>query len=240
MPTIRPFVIAALFLVATASPGAGQTEFERKVFVNATFDLATAFSKNGLPAVNVLIPGDSPFDNFRLRVYADAILHPKLTVYTEFLVDPSLAANFEVFLRAYARFNAYTGKKADLSFQAGKIPTAFGTYAVRAYSEKNPLIGAPLMYHYFSSLRANQLPANNTDLLAKHGQGQPGVFAGFTGGGAAAKINGLPMVYDPGWDVGMAAVGSLWRFEYVMKVSRMWKSSINVPSGLMLNSASVI
>lgn len=26
------------------------------------------------------------------------------------------------------------------------------------------------------------------------------------------------MVYDPGWDVGIAAVGSLWRFEYVMAV----------------------
>jgi hypothetical protein len=37
----------------------------------------------------------------------------------------------------------------------------------------NPVLGYPLMYHYFSSLRKNQLPANNADLLAHRGRSRP-------------------------------------------------------------------
>lgn len=229
MYTFRVLLLTVMCLVTVSNASLSQTQTERKVFVNGTFDLATAFSKDGLPRPNRLIPGDSPFDNFRLRIYSDAILHAKVTVLTEFLIDPSLAQNFEVFLRAYARLNAFTSKKADLSFQIGKIPTPFGNYAVRSYSERNSLIGAPLMYHYFSSLRANTLPGSNADLLKHRGEGQPAFFKApaYTGGGPTAipPANGLPMVYDPGWDIGIAAVGSVWRVEYTMAVMQGTLSS---------------
>jgi hypothetical protein len=43
------------------------------------------------------------------------------------------------------------------------------------------------------------------------------LFTGFTGGGAGG-FNGLPLIYDPCWDVGVRAVGSFWRLEYAVGV----------------------
>lgn len=101
--------------------------------------------------------------------------------------------------------------------QAGKLPTSFGVFSPRAYPDKNPLVRLPLMYYYFASLRSTHLPADATDLLAHRGQGQTAlVVTGFTGRGATALFAGLPVIYEPCWDFGGAAIGSLWRFEYLL------------------------
>ena len=67
------------------------------------------------------------------------------------------------------------------------------------------------MRDYFSSLRSNQLPADNADLLSQRGNGLFQEFGGFQGGGARRGFNGLPIIYDACWDVGVQAVGSFSR-----------------------------
>ncbi len=76
------------------------------------------------------------------------------------------------------------------------------------------------MYHYFSSLRGNQLPANNLDLLKERGNGLSREFGGFEGGGARRGFNGLPIIYDTCWDVGVQVIGSVSRLEYSFAVTQ--------------------
>jgi hypothetical protein len=97
---------------------------------------------------------------------------------------------------------------SDLHVQFGKIPTPFGHFTERAYADKNPLLGQPLLYQYFSSLRSNQLPADNEDLLSQRGSGRGG-FAGYKGGGSESARSGLPLVYDSCWDYGGGLIGSV-------------------------------
>jgi hypothetical protein len=218
-------VVAASTPPGTAAANPPETP-PAPAFFSGTLDLAYPFTHDGAPRVNRLIRGDSPFDNVRLRLFGDVVLNPRWSMFNQILIDPSSRMGVESFLRSYVRFNAVRKEKTDLSFQAGVVPTPFGAYSPRAYSDRNPLISDPLMYHYFSSLRSNQLPANNADLLAHRGQGQSDDFTGFAGGGSTTKFNGLPMIYDPCWDVGLQAMGSVGRLEYVFAVSQ---GTLSVP-----------
>lgn len=219
---MRLRIIGWLVVAASTPPGtaAAQTAPGPKAFLSGTLDLAYPFADGGAPSVNRLIRGDSPFDNVRLRLFGDVVMNPRWTVFNQILIDPSSREGVQTFLRSYVRFDALKKEKADLSLQAGIVPTPFGAYSPRAYSEKNPLISDPLMYHYFSSLRSNQLPANNADLLKHRGQGQAADFTGFAGGGSTIRFNGLPMIYDTCWDMGLQAVGSAGRLEYVFGVAQ--------------------
>ena len=158
--------------------------------------------------------GDSPFDNLKLTLYGDVIVHPRLQILNQIILDPTSRSSAASFLRTYARIIVIEAQERNLSIEAGKIPTPFGGYSGRDHSDTNPLISIPLMYHYFTSLRANQLPANTADLLAHRGQGASSLFSGFAGGGSSSNLSGMPLIYDICWDFGVRAVGSLWRFEY--------------------------
>ncbi|PYQ15889.1 MAG: hypothetical protein DMF80_07495 [Acidobacteria bacterium] len=207
-------------ILTPAGPAAAQTAPGPQAFFNGTVDLAYPFEDGGAPKINRLIRGDSPFDNVRLRLFADVVLNSRWSAFSQILIDPSSRLGLESFLRSYVRFNAFKKEKADLSFQAGVVPTPFGAYSPRAYSERNPLVSDPLMYHYFTSLRSNQLPASNADLLRHRGQGQSDDFTSFAGPGSPVRFNGMPMIYDPCWDVGVQALGSAGRLEYVLAVAQ--------------------
>jgi hypothetical protein len=230
---MRLRIIDWLVVAALTPPGtaAAQTAPGPKAFFNGTLDLAYAFDNKGAPEVNRLIRGDTPFDNVRLRLFADVTLGSRWAVFNQILIDPASQLGLETFLRSYLRFDVFKKQKADLSLQAGVVPTPFGSYSPRAYSEKNPLISDPLMYHYFSSLRSNQLPRDNADLLRHRGQGQAAEFSGFAGGGSPVKFNGLPMIYDPCWDTGLQAQGSFGRFEYVVGVAQGTLSTPRIKGG---------
>ena len=142
-----------------AGQAAAQTAPGAHVFFSGTLDLAYPFTGQGEPEVNRLIRGDSPFDNVRLRLFGDVVLNSRWTVFNQILIDPSSREGMHTFLRSYLRFDVFKKEKGDLSLQAGIVPTPFGAYSPRAYSDKNPLVSDPLLYHYFTTLRFNQLPA---------------------------------------------------------------------------------
>jgi hypothetical protein len=97
---------------------------------------------------------------------------------------------------------------------AGKVPWPIGTWAPRTYSNKNPLIGAPLMYQYHSTLLWYEVVPSADALLATAGSGQYGVnYFGYPEG------RGMTLVDDSYWDVGVTLAGSSRPLEYALGVT---------------------
>ncbi len=190
-----------------------------EVYPAGTIDLRLNRDSGRGLEVNRLRRGDSPFSHIQANLFADLVVGDDLTVFNQLTIDPSARASAGSFLRSWAQWRLYSDSSADLYLQFGKIPTPFGHFTERAYSDKNPLLGHPLMYQYFSSLRANQLPAHNVDLLAHRGSGA-GAFDGYEGGGSDSPRSGLPLVYDSCWDYGGGLMGSLWRLEYLFAITQ--------------------
>jgi len=191
-----------------------------EVYSYGTVDLQLSSSSGRALAVNRQRRGNSPFSHINLSLFTDIVARDRLTVFNHLVVDPSARASLNSFLRTWARYTAVVRDGFDLHLQFGKIPTPFGHFTERSYTDSNPVLGYPLMYHYSSSLRSNQLPADNADLLLHRGQGTPDVFTGYEGGGASSAFSGLPMVYDSCWDFGGNIIGSVWRFEYLFAVTQ--------------------
>ena len=111
-------------VAAVVLSGLGQADsFRPEYFVNGTVDLASAFSRRGLPEVNTMRRGDSPFDNLKVTLFGDVIVHPRLQILNQIILDPSSGSSVASFLRTYARVTVTEAPERSLSFEAGKIPT---------------------------------------------------------------------------------------------------------------------
>ena len=214
---IRLLFVSALLCNAAATPA--QTADEPAVFVSGTFDLLLSVADSEALDANRMRRADSPLSHLRMSLFGDVVVSDRLTLFNQLPIDPSSRAPLGTFLRSYIRYRLFASEESDLHVEAGKIPTPFGHFTERSYTDKNPLLGFPLMYHYPTSLRSNQLPASNADLLSHRGQGRPSGFGGYGGGGARVPNTGLPLVYDSCWDFGGALLGSYWRFEYLVAVT---------------------
>jgi hypothetical protein len=173
--------------------------------LNARGLLDLAISNRG-PALesNWFNRGDSPFDAYRLRLFIEGSAGEHFDVFTQFMFnDPSS-------VRADGAYLSWTpNPDRDLHAIAGKIPWLIGTYAPRTYSNKNPLIGSPLMYQYHTTLRPDQIVPNVDSLLRKAGRGQYGVSYG-----SGNTFRGMPIVYDACWNFGGMLSGSARPLEY--------------------------
>jgi len=157
---------------------------------------------------NQLMRGDSPFDGFGLRAFADATLSPKLMVFSQVVLRDATGPYVD---GAYLTFTPDPAR--DLHLSAGKLPWAVCTWAPRTYSDRNPLIGEPLMYQYHSSLLWYEIPPGADALLALAGAGQAGVD--YYGGAG----RGMAIVDDSYWDVGATLSGSARPLEYALGVT---------------------
>jgi hypothetical protein len=170
--------------------------------LHGLLDIAQSGRGEGFDA-NLLFRGDSPFDAFALRLFADGRIGPTLNVYTQVLFDDMTLAHVD---GAYLMWTPEPAR--DLHLMAGKIPWIVGTWGPRTYSDKNPLIGTPLMYQHHTTLLWYEVPPSADALLASAGTGQAGVdyFGGF-------GARGMAVVDDSYWDVGAALSGSQRPFE---------------------------
>lgn len=148
--------------------------------------------------------GDSNFDTYRLRVFAEAEAAHGFEVFTQFLYEEVAGVRT---IGAYARYTPVDA--LDVHAVAGKIPWLIGTWQTRTYSNENPLIGVPLMYQYHTSLRGDALPPDVDALLSAAGRGQ---FRPDYGSGRGFR--GMPIVYDLCWDIGAMAQGSVGSVEF--------------------------
>ncbi len=166
----------------------------------------TATSRSRAFQSNLFNAGDSNFDAYRLRLFAESPLAGGFSAYTQFLFDD--AADVRA-LGAYVTYTPFPER--DLHLQAGKLPWAVGTWGPRTYSDKNPLIGAPLLYQYHTTLRYDDFPPTVDSLLAQAGRGQLGVR--YT---ARSYWRGMPVVYDLCWDFGVTLLGSAGSAEFAL------------------------
>ena len=208
-------VVAGISTSSRASNGT-----EPVVFVSGTFDISLSDAGEDARHANLQRRSDSPFSHLRLNLLADVVAGERLTLFNQLPIDPSGRATLAGFLRSYVRYELFARGDADLSIEAGKIPTPFGHFTERSYTDKNPLLGYPLIYHYATSMRSNQLPASNAELLTRRGQGPAARFEGYSGGGSPSGFRGLPLIYDSCWDFGASAIGSVWRFEYLVAITQ--------------------
>jgi hypothetical protein len=203
---MRRWILILGWLSATASMAQEAPAVEVCPF--GSVDLRMTSSSGRGVGVNRLRRGDSPLSHLQVNLFGDIVVGDDLTLFNQITIDPSSGATASSFLRTWAQWRLVSNAHSDLHVQFGKIPTPFGHFTERAYADKNPLLGQPLLYQYFSSLRSNQLPADNEDLLSQRGSGRGG-FAGYKGGGSESARSGLPLVYDSCWDYGGGLIGSV-------------------------------
>ncbi|MGH7680529.1 MAG: hypothetical protein ACRENN_00915 [Candidatus Eiseniibacteriota bacterium] len=194
------FIVLWLGLTAllSAPQPAAATEFNFR----GNLDLVVTDKGEGTE-VNYLW-GDSQFNSYRLRMFATAAVSDHLDFFGEALGNESVGL---IPFGAYATFHPKPG--TDLNLEAGLIPWPIGDWAPRSTSDKNPLVGFPLMYQYHTSLRQDVMPATTDELLSQAGEGEEGVSFGGSG-----DFNGMPIVYDQWWDFGGVLIGSARPFEY--------------------------
>ena len=194
----------AVWFALAAAPRADATEFQ----VRGLLDVVMAEPGRAYEH-NVLMRGDSPFDAYGLRMFADAQVNRRLQVFSQLVVRDATAPYLD---GAYLMFTPSLDR--DMHLLAGKIPWAIGTYAPRTYSNHNPLIGTPLMYQYHTTLVWYALPPNADALLAIAGSGQYAVnYYGF------GMSRGMALVDDSYWDMGATLNGSQRPLEYALSVT---------------------
>jgi hypothetical protein len=102
----------------------------------------------------------------------------------------------------YLRIRPWTAR--DFDIQVGRIPPTFGAFPRRTYANDNPLIGYPLAYQYFTSLRPDAVPASADELRRNRGRG---LLVKYTGGDPVASP-GVPLVSAFRWDTGVEVHGT--------------------------------
>jgi hypothetical protein len=199
-------IAASLILAAAvllAPPPAGASDFH----VHGLLDLVAA-EHGEANEYNALTRGDSPFDAYGVRFFGDVQVSQRLQIFSQVVLRDASSPYVD---GAYAMFTPFAER--DLHVLGGKIPWPIGTYAPRTYSNKNPLIGSPLLYQYHSTLLWFDLVPSADALFATAGAGQDGVnYEGYEEG------FGMPVVDDSYWDVGASIVGSQAPFEYALGV----------------------
>lgn len=161
-------------------------------------------SNDAARVANLHTQGDSQFDPYRVRLFLDAEVAPGLTVFTQSILHEGIMPI--VVDGAYARWTPWPDR--DLHVQAGKIPWPIGVWGPRTYSDKNRLIGSPLMYQYHTALAWDAVPMSADVLIAASGTGQSGLDYG------GGHSYGMVVVDDRWWDFGAAALGSVNGFEF--------------------------
>ena len=195
-------VVGAVILATLFAPRAKAAEAQ----VSGLLDLVAA-GKTEAASRNVTFRGPSPFDGYQVRIFVDGAVSDRLQVFTQLHFTEAVMSRAVL---AYAMANPWEGK--DLHFVAGLVPWLIGTYEARSYSDKNPLVGTPMLYQYHTSLRGDQVAANADQLLSKAGRG----YEGITYEPGARALPGLPVIYGDWWDFGAGFLGSLRPLEFAV------------------------
>lgn len=183
--------------LALATP-AGAATFQ----VHGVLDVTASGRGDGFEA-NSLTRDDNPFDAYGLRAAVQATVNPQLAVFAQVILHDESGVYVD---GAYAMWTPRPDR--DFHVEAGKIPWLIGTYAPRSYSDKNPLIGKPLMYQHHTTLVWFMPPPSADALLAASGTGQTGIAY------LEGEVYGMPVVDDSWWDTGVMATGSESPLEY--------------------------
>ena len=211
--------VAASWL-CTAAPAEAQIDLSGTLDIGYKHDVGGDSGERN-SQINSSLKGLSPFSLVRSRLFADAEVSEHVSAFTTILFDQGLE-HFDL-EGAYLIFDGIPGS-ASASLLAGKMATAFGTFASRSFGTVNPLIGTPLIYHYFSSVHGNRVPADAADQLAQRD-------------GPSYRTRGLPAIYDACWNTGLQIFGSTTAVAYAVAVT---KGALSNPAAADNDGAQVV
>ncbi|HUI77809.1 MAG TPA: hypothetical protein VLY24_07820 [Bryobacteraceae bacterium] len=152
-------------------------------------------------------PSVSPFaEGFRVMLYptlklgshwfAYSALQVRLSPYFYYDADDPERELYTNTIQAYIGYTTRT-EKTTVVVKAGRLATAFGSFALRYDDTDNPLLDQPLPYVSELPLRGDQLPCGTTDLLSQYYgyvQASCGGRPGWGSGLAPVTLYGLPGV----------------------------------------------
>ncbi|MFC1608056.1 hypothetical protein ACFL47_08805 [Candidatus Latescibacterota bacterium] len=182
------------------------------VNTSAQIDLSalTSLGYTGLDTedgINKMHRNDNPFNPLRATVFMESWIDDDVGFFLEFLWDsgdpPTGGSTKPRVNGAYAVISPF--ETDALNFKFGLIPSVFGTWAPRTYADKNPLIGVPLMQHYFVSHSGNHLFAT-TDEMRDSLDDESDDF--------------MSVAYDACWPYGVEAFGFFSKYEYALAVTK--------------------
>ena len=135
-----------------------QLEASAQINIYSLTSLGYTFLDNDSD-INTMHRNDDPFNPVRVSLFMDKWITEDIGVFLEFLWD---AGKTPTFITTKPRINGAYAVLSPLEtelvrFKLGYIPLPFGTWAPRTYSDRNPLVGIPLMQHYILSRRINML-----------------------------------------------------------------------------------
>jgi len=157
----------------------------------------------GQAVVNNTLKGASPFSQIRGRFFIDSEVSENIGVFTTLLFDEQ-AAHFDLegaYIVVYE-----LGGLTSLYSLVGKMATPFGTFASRSFATANPLIGMPLIYHYFSAVHGGSVLRDNADQLSRRDA------PNYSG-------RGQPTLYDACWNTGLQLFGSFGPVTYALAMT---------------------
>ena len=190
---------------ALAAPAAAQVAWSGTLDIAHNVDVAQ-HEGEGDALINTSLKGQSPFNLVRARLFADAEITEGVAVLTTILWDEGLG-HFDM-AGAYVLFS-HLGGHPSVNLQVGKMATPYGRFASRAFATANPLIGSPLIYHYFSSVRGNTVPQDASQQLSWRNSA-----------GADHQTRGLPTIYEACWNTGVQLFGSTRQFAYALALTK--------------------
>ncbi|MFZ1682514.1 MAG: hypothetical protein WAU88_00140 [Candidatus Zixiibacteriota bacterium] len=144
---------------------------------------------------NLSFRTSSNFHTLRTRLFFDAPLGDENGLFVQVLFDQYYFGIYG----AYARFNNLAGKYLNVQF--GLIPLTVGSFGARTYSDKNPLIGTPLLYNYHSNYSPGGPDTIHTvdEILEERSD---------------RYSTGLPVIFDAYWNTGAELFGSAGKLDY--------------------------
>jgi hypothetical protein len=142
---------------------------------------------------------DDPLNELRFRLMASHWISENVAVFAELLYD--IGADPRV-NGAYLVATQLAGREW-LNTRIGLAPSLIGNFGTRStYFNVNPLILAPMVWHYRSALDPGAR-ANAQELTVRRDR----------------NTRGLPLLYDSCWNVVWEVSGSLGRFDYALGVT---------------------
>lgn len=143
---------------------------------------------------NVTFRSTSNLDVVRTRLFVDAPVSDDIAFFTQFLV--SHYDDFFIY-GAYLRFEQLGGSPVNL--HAGLIPNTVGNWGPRTYSDRNPLVGVPLVWNHHTSMNPRVAQTSVADLRAARD----------------TRTNaGMPVLYDNCWNSGVELWGQAGAFDW--------------------------
>ena len=144
---------------------------------------------------NYTFRGFSNFHTIRTRLFFDGLIDDKKAFFVQVLVNLN---TFQLY-GAYAQFTDLAGHYLNMNI--GIIPNTIGSYGPRTYSDKNPLIGTPLLYSFHTAIDPSEL-------------GAVGTFAELDEARDDRYYSGMPFIYDACWNTGAEFYGSAGKLDY--------------------------